>query len=266
MFLFVGGMVTYIMFGIVVVWALDGNIAPAPNESTKKKDLIQALGLIMAGVAGAIGIYFTWRGQRLAQRAQEETRRSTQEQLSNAQEQLTLTRQSQEQNQQATQAQLENTQEELRLNREGQITERFTRAIDQLGNESLEIRLGGIYALERLARESEKDHWPIMEVLTAYVRQHASRRPEPGQEGAEDTAEEKKEDSGDSREASEPTEVPAPTPDIQAIMTVIRRRTDSLVHGEPEPLDLRETNLRGANLSGANLRGANLGREVALGP
>ena len=56
----------------------------------------------------------------------------------------------------------------LQVNREGQITARFTRAIDQLGatdeegNKLFEIRLGGIYALERIARESEEDHWPIM--------------------------------------------------------------------------------------------------------
>jgi hypothetical protein len=40
------------------------------------------------------------------------------------------------------------------LNREGQITERYTRAIDQLGSTSLSVRLGGIYALERIARDS----------------------------------------------------------------------------------------------------------------
>jgi hypothetical protein len=43
------------------------------------------------------------------------------------------------------------------LNRQGQITERFTRAVDQLGNDSLDVRVGGIYALERLARESRAD-------------------------------------------------------------------------------------------------------------
>jgi len=32
------------------------------------------------------------------------------------------------------------------------------------------VRLGGIYALERIANESEQDHWPIMEVLCTYVR------------------------------------------------------------------------------------------------
>jgi Pentapeptide repeats (8 copies) len=131
----------------------------------------------------------------------------------------------------------------LQVNREGQITERFTRAIDQLGKvddngkKQFEIRIGGIYALERLARESEEDHWPIMEVLTAYVRQNAPRK---------------------SDQASR-----APDPDIQAIMTVLRRRTRSFRNGEPEPLVLNGTSLRGvqlwrANLSAARISDANL--------
>lgn len=63
-----------------------------------------------------------------------------------------------------------------RTTQEGQITDRFTKAINQLvetGPEKLAIRLGGIYALERIARDSERDHWPIMEILTAYVREHS---------------------------------------------------------------------------------------------
>jgi uncharacterized protein YjbI with pentapeptide repeats len=75
-----------------------------------------------------------------------------------------------------------------------------------------------------------------MEVLTAYVRQHAHWRP------AE----------------SKPTEGSSPAADIQAIMTVIRRRTRSFLDGEPERLDLHGTNLARADLSGANLSGANL--------
>jgi uncharacterized protein YjbI with pentapeptide repeats len=35
------------------------------------------------------------------------------------------------------------------------------------------VRLGGIYALERIARDSEYDHWPVMEILTAFVREQA---------------------------------------------------------------------------------------------
>lgn len=58
----------------------------------------------------------------------------------------------------------------------GQITERFTRAIDQLGAVrsdnavAPEIRAGGVRSLERIARESEEDFWPILDILSAYVR------------------------------------------------------------------------------------------------
>jgi len=36
-----------------------------------------------------------------------------------------------------------------------------------------EVRLGAIYALEKLARDYEPLHWPIMEILCAYVRKNA---------------------------------------------------------------------------------------------
>jgi hypothetical protein len=36
-----------------------------------------------------------------------------------------------------------------RLTQQGQITDRYTKAIEQLGAEKLEVRLGGIYALGR---------------------------------------------------------------------------------------------------------------------
>ena len=41
------------------------------------------------------------------------------------------------------------TEKNVQVAQEGQITERFTRSIEHLGNKQLEIRLGGIYALER---------------------------------------------------------------------------------------------------------------------
>jgi hypothetical protein len=56
---------------------------------------------------------------------------------------------------------------------ERQITELFTAAVDQLGSDNLENRLGAIYALERIAEDSVRDHWPIMEILATYVRQNA---------------------------------------------------------------------------------------------
>jgi hypothetical protein len=76
---------------------------------------------------------------------------------------------------------LRTSQETLRVNQktlettqQGQITERFTKAVEQLGNkEQLTIRLGGIYALEQVAKDSDSHYWAVMEVLTAFVREQA---------------------------------------------------------------------------------------------
>ena len=61
-------------------------------------------------------------------------------------------------------------EKQTEADRERRITDSFTKAVELLGKPELEVRLGAIYALERIARESKRDHWPIMETLTAYVR------------------------------------------------------------------------------------------------
>lgn len=69
----------------------------------------------------------------------------------------------------------------LDVTRRGQLTERFTKAIDQLGetdDNKLDIRLGGIYALEQIAKESKELHRPVMEILTAFLREHSWKPPE----------------------------------------------------------------------------------------
>jgi len=52
----------------------------------------------------------------------------------------------------------------LELSEQGQVTDRYTKAIEQLGSDKLDVRIGGIYALERVARDSARDHPTIMEV------------------------------------------------------------------------------------------------------
>ena len=133
----------------------------------------------------------------------------------------------------------QNAQAQLEINRRGQITDRFTQAIDQLGSKDLEIRLGGIYSLERTAYEDQDHHWPIMEVLTTYVRQHAPWNP-------------------DEEPNEKPDEKTAHEPDIQAILTVIGRRSEHHRNVEYGLIDLRNTDLQEANLYRANLSGANL--------
>ena len=59
------------------------------------------------------------------------------------------------------------------LTEQGQVTDRYTKAIEQLGSDKLDVRIGGIYALERVARDSARDHPTIMEVLAAFIREHS---------------------------------------------------------------------------------------------
>jgi hypothetical protein len=155
----------------------------------------------------SVGIFFTWRGQERNQK--------------NTQEQLRLSRRSQEQNQQSTQAQLENAQKELRLTRQGQITERFTRAIEQRGSEKLEIRLGSIYALEQIDKESPERayHGTVMEVLTAYVRENSRWEPKESSTTTTASNEGVEQDKGGEQDA-QPTRRRLPT-DILAILAVL---------------------------------------------
>ncbi len=62
----------------------------------------------------------------------------------------------------------------VQVNREGQLTERFTRAIDQLGSENTDIRIGGIYTLRRIADNSPPGRNTVQFVLGAFVRTHAA--------------------------------------------------------------------------------------------
>jgi hypothetical protein len=151
-----------------------------------------------------------------------------------------------------TYRQLTNSRAQLQVAQQGQITERFTRAIDQLGHAQLDVRLGGIYALERIARDSPADRATIGEVLTAFVRSHAPWPPSlPGQYVT-------------AAPIADVPELQVRAADVQACLTVLGRggfasgiesRDDRL---DLHAVDLRHANLRGAHLDGANLRGAHL--------
>ncbi|HLZ27770.1 MAG TPA: pentapeptide repeat-containing protein [Chloroflexota bacterium] len=139
------------------------------------------------------------------------------------------------------------------ISRELRTHERFARAVEQLASERadgsprMESRLGGIYALERLAADSEREYWPVMEVLTAYVRENAAWRPIDHAFHA----------SGATVAASSgPPHTPSA--DIQAILAVLGRRKPHAATVEKRLLDLRGTDLRGANLSGSRLDGMTL--------
>ncbi|MBB3603805.1 hypothetical protein FHT40_003466 [Mycolicibacterium sp. BK556] len=123
---------------------------------------------------------------------------------------------------------LRSTEQQYTLSERGQVTDRFTKAVEQLGSDKLDIRLGGIYSLEGLAGDSNADRGVIFEVLSAYVRTHA---------GPVDTC----------------TASSTPTVDVDAALTVIGRRDQRA--GQPERIDLRSTCLANVILTGKNFDG-----------
>lgn len=123
-------------------------------------------------------------------------------------------------------------------NREQQVTERFTNAIDQLDrSRELDIRVGGIYALERIMRDSKRDHGAVVEVLTAFIRTRSAERQKLRTRESPEKATNRANTIAD-HEGN-------PEADIQAALTVLGRR--------PPRADLELDRLR---LSGATLRGA----------
>lgn len=132
------------------------------------------------------------------------------------------------------------TQRTVQLTEQGQVTDRYTKAIDQLGSDKLDVRIGGIYALERITRDSARDHPTVMEVLAAFVREHSREYwPEP---------------AADEPGAGSPSHR-LTRADVQAAITVIGRRDHA---NDSQPIDLRGAYLEHADLARADLAGANL--------
>ena len=117
-----------------------------------------------------------------------------------------------------------------RVNQQGYVTGRYKDAVAHLGEDKLAVRLGGIYALERLMKDSSDDQPTILEVLAAFIRQPPADSSLPELSLRED---------------------------VQASLTVIGRRTRLRAE---RPIVLSGAHLEGANLVRAHLEGANLVR------
>jgi hypothetical protein len=64
------------------------------------------------------------------------------------------------------------TNRTLKLNAAQQETERFTRAVDELGSRRAEIRLGGIFVLDRVALDTPRERGPVVQLMLAYLHDH----------------------------------------------------------------------------------------------
>ena len=138
---------------------------------------------------------------------------------------------------------LQQTRDQNQLAESGQITDRFNAAVMNLGSGTETIRIGGIYALQRIMQDSARDQPAVMQVLAAFIRQKAPNSPAA---------------SGPSPKASSSQVSTAPSPaiDIQAALTILGARNP--INDQGTSIDLYNTGLSGADLTGANLDGADL--------
>lgn len=160
--------------------------------------------------------------------------------------------------------------QDYKVNKQGHITDRINKAVENLGAHktnkdsetipNLEVRIGGIFALERIAQDSPRDHIQIMEILSAYIRKNAPVSAALSAEELHDNP------------------FTAPRVDVQTALTVIGRRKPrqiKLEEREKYYIDLQRTALQGASLSRlnisrvlfhySNLAGANLIRTTLIG-
>ena len=130
-----------------------------------------------------------------------------------------------------------------RLARIGQVTDRYTKAVDQLGmNDKPQVRVGGVYALEKIVRDSPQDQRAVVDVLVAHVRESRSLGRDPAPEAR----------------------IPI---DVTAALQVLGRqsRGPDLRALDLRELDLREAELTNADLSGCHLNGTHLDGAVLTG-
>jgi hypothetical protein len=160
----------------------------------------------------------------------------------------------------ASREQMRQTQElssqQLKISEQGQITERFTRAIEQLASDKLDVRIGGVYGLERLAADSAVDTGIITEILLGLVHRRSPWTPHQGLAAGVESIE-------DLRSLDDIRTLWIRAADVADAVRVIGR-LPALTGIWPNrylgSLDLRRANFRNADLAGAYLGRSNLAR------
>ncbi len=218
-------------------WLRSGAAEKEPNSTT-----IRNGGIVIAGIFALV--FALWRGLVAERQAA-----ASQRQAETAERQA-----------ETALRQTETAQRQVETAQQGLLNERYQKGAEMLGSEVFSVRLGGIYALQRLAEEHpEQYHVQIMQLLCAYVRNPT------GQASIQVLR----------YEDGKP--VYGPREDVQAVMYAIGNRSDAdmaleraaenfrldlrnvpLYHSHLSNLNLSYADLESANLSGARLNGAKL--------
>ncbi|MFD7184968.1 hypothetical protein ACFV90_33860 [Streptomyces sp. NPDC059904] len=130
---------------VVATWVIfNWLIGSPPNESPKPITIATQLELaklafaVVAGLGALVALVTGYRRQRLDEAAQILARKVAKETAHDATER--------------------------------RITELYGQSVEQLGHERAAVRLGGLYALERLAQDNEDHRKTVASVICAYLR------------------------------------------------------------------------------------------------
>ncbi|WP_251094825.1 pentapeptide repeat-containing protein [Streptomyces sp. Caat 7-52] len=148
---------------------------------------------------------------------------------------------------------------ELRISESGQITSRFNAAIGNLGSQSLDVRLGGIYALQRIMEDSARDHPAVVSVLAAFAQRHAGSSTKSLKEPLDSA--QTHEPSADVHAAIATLARRRPERDRGTVIDLSKADLRGLYFAEKAPIrlpgaDLSEADVRSGYLYGADLRKA----------
>ena len=234
--------VLFLIAGVVASRLLWGWLHPEKPTTVSNSETLRNVGLLIGG--GLAFVFAGWRAWVAERQAN-----ATQHQAETAQRQAEI-----------VQAQVETSQDQIEIaQRQAEtaqlslLNERYQRGAEMLGSEVLAVRLGGIYALRRLAVEHpEQYHLQIMELFCAYVRNP----------------------TGELEGRNLPNDAGKPfrelRDDVQAVVWAIgnRSETDIALEQKGDPyfrLYLPGVNIESGQLSGLNLTGAFLNKSNLSG-
>ncbi|MGV9774920.1 hypothetical protein ACWDS7_23200, partial [Streptosporangium sp. NPDC003464] len=155
--------VTLLVGGVVggLAWLLLAAGGSAA-EATVRQGAIQTAPAAGAGVGAAVTLMPAFRRQRHQEHAAHVTAYLTQQVADNTKHDAT----------------------------ERRVTDLYTKAVEQLGSDKAAVRLGGLYALERLAQDNPGHRQTIVNVICAYLRMpYAPPEPAPAPDPGRDRKE-----------------------------------------------------------------------------
>ena len=171
-FWWVAAIVAVFVIGVFLSWLFWEDLR---GKQDSLSTTVRSLGFVTGGIIAIV--LAVWRSivaERQAQAAQQQAvtaQKQAQQQAQAARQQIEAAQQLAQQQAQAAQQQIETAQQQARTAQQSLLNERYQRGAEMLGHNVLSVRLGGIYALERLAAEyPEQYHIQIMKVLCAFIR------------------------------------------------------------------------------------------------